>query len=199
MKCFWERVDAYISTGTQRTKFFCCRPFQGCFYHWCFASIIGNLGSMITRAHFQEETNTYNLADVAMLLAWLQLLLQVCCHSPRNLHFSIWYVGLVGLPSPLTPHSWPRSFPFWGLFWKRCNAFMVFLIIARITCLTNLCTLLQVPSTLGSILCAAWARGELAELWSGPRPIVTEKTSFMEPWKPESSCSGIKTLMVSCT
>lgn len=38
-----------------------------------------------------------------------------------------------------------------------------------------------VPSTLGSILCAAWARGELAELWSGPRPIVTEKTSFMEP------------------
>jgi len=38
-----------------------------------------------------------------------------------------------------------------------------------------------VPSTLGSILCAAWAQGELAELWSGPRPIVTEKTSFMEP------------------
>jgi hypothetical protein len=48
--------------------------------------------------------------------------------------------------------------------------------------LTNLRTLfLQVPSTLGSILCAAWAQGELAELWSGPRPIVTEKTSFMEP------------------
>ncbi|XP_024366479.1 signal peptide peptidase-like 1 isoform X1 [Physcomitrium patens] len=38
-----------------------------------------------------------------------------------------------------------------------------------------------VPSTLGSILCAAWMRGELAELWSGPRPIVTEKTSLMEP------------------
>lgn len=38
-----------------------------------------------------------------------------------------------------------------------------------------------VPSTLGSILGAAWARGELAELWSGPRPIVTEKTSLVEP------------------
>jgi signal peptide peptidase-like protein 3 len=38
-----------------------------------------------------------------------------------------------------------------------------------------------VPSTLGAILSAAWARGELAELWSGPRPIVTEKTSLVEP------------------
>lgn len=47
--------------------------------------------------------------------------------------------------------------------------------------LTNLWTFLQVPSTLGSILGAAWARGELAELWSGPRPIVTEKTSLVEP------------------
>lgn len=45
----------------------------------------------------------------------------------------------------------------------------------------NSSIVMQVPSTLGSILCAAWMRGELAELWSGPRPIVTEKTSLMEP------------------
>jgi len=37
-----------------------------------------------------------------------------------------------------------------------------------------------VPSTLGPVACAAWAQGELGELWNGLRPVVTDKARLME-------------------
>ncbi|KAG6543471.1 hypothetical protein Mapa_015141 [Marchantia paleacea] len=37
-----------------------------------------------------------------------------------------------------------------------------------------------VPSTLGPVAFAAWTRSELNELWTGPRPVVTDKVRLLE-------------------
>eukprot|EP00249_Psilotum_nudum_P019340 c27202_g1_i4 orf=277-1389(-) len=77
--------------------------------------------------------------------------------------------------------SFPRSQKY---IWYALSGYLAGLVAALaagvLTRSPQPALLYLVPSTLGPVIVAAWARSEFYELWNGPRPVVNQKDQMMQ-------------------